>query len=265
MEYRCGGWFTEQAGMRRFRPGWAPTVAVLLMLPLMVSLGFWQLDRAEEKRALLQVFAERSAAPPLAAEQLPDIAEPVYRHVRLRGRFDAAHSVLLDNSVRDGQAGVELIQPFHDQSSDLWLWVNRGWLPWPDRRQAPAFDTPGDTLNLDGRIYAPPGSTFHLQPDPASERWPRLLTSLDPPALWRQLQREGFTYEVRVMPGPAALRTDWQVVTMGPEKHVGYAVQWFAMATVLAGIYLFLGWRRKAVNSKKENARGRHADPRRHV
>jgi cytochrome oxidase assembly protein ShyY1 len=36
---------------------------------------------------------------------------------------------------------------------------------------------------------------------------------------------------------------------MGPEKHLGYAVQWFAMAVALFGLYLYLGW---------HNAREKH-------
>jgi cytochrome oxidase assembly protein ShyY1 len=30
---------------------------------------------------------------------------------------------------------------------------------------------------------------------------------------------------------------------MGPEMHLGYAVQWFAMAVALFGLFLYLGYR----------------------
>ena len=152
------------------------------------------------------------------------------------------HSVLLDNRMRDGQAGVELLQPFHDQGSGQWLLINRGWLPWPDRRVPVHFDTPAHALALDASVYVSPGSTFQLHPDPEGGQWPHLLTAVDAAQLWPALGREGFAHELRLEPGPAAYRLDWPVVAMGPEKHLGYAVQWFALAGALVLLYLYFGW-----------------------
>lgn len=253
--------------MKRFRPGIAPTLVVLVMLPLFVSLGFWQLSRGEDKRVMLATYAERRAAPAVSAELLPGTADPAYRRVQLRGTFDADHSLLLDNSTREGKVGVELIQPFHDQISGLWLLVNRGWLPWPDRRNAPAFDTPIEPLSLDAWVYVSPGTAFQLHPDAQSGRWPKLVTAIDPPKFWGEIGREGFAHELRLEPGPAAYRLDWPVVAMGPEKHLGYAVQWFAMSTALVGLYLYLGWNntKGKKNNNKENTHGNGHESNQHV
>ena len=51
-----------------------------------------------------------------------------------------------------------------------------------------------------------------------------------------------FAHELRLEPGPATYRLDWPVVAMGSEKHLGYAVQWFALATTLVLLYLYFGW-----------------------
>ncbi|QXI28638.1 SURF1 family protein [Pseudomonas vanderleydeniana] len=230
--------------MRRFRFGVAPTLVVLLLLPVLVSLGFWQLHRSEEKRLLLESYAQRRMAEPLSVGQLHGSADPAFRRVRLRGQFDDQHSYLLDNRIHNGQVGVELIQPFHDQASGLWLLVNRGWLPWPQRRTPPVFSTPEQVLNIDAWVYVAPGATFQLHADPADATWPRLVTAIEPDKLWKELGREGFTYELRQEPGPGSYETGWPVVApgMGPEKHLGYAVQWFAMALALLGLYLYLGW-----------------------
>jgi cytochrome oxidase assembly protein ShyY1 len=238
--------------MTPFRPGIVPTVVVLGLLPLLVWLGFWQLGRADEKRQLLAVYAAHRNAEPIASGQLQGIDDPAFRRVHLRGQFDAEHSFLLDNRMRDGRAGVELLQPFHDQASGLWLLVNRGWLPWPNRRIPPVYDTPVQTLSVDAWVYIPPGATFQLQADPTMTNWPRLVTAFDPLKIWADLGREGFAHEMRLAPGPAAYQLDWAVVAMGPEKHLGYAVQWFAMALTLAGLYLYFGW-----HNKKEKRHGR--------
>ena len=254
--------------MKRFRPGIAPTLVVLAMLPLFVSLGFWQLSRGEEKRVMLETYAERRAAPAVSAELLPTTADPAYRRVQLRGTFDADHSYLLDNSTREGKVGVELIQPFHDQLSGLWLMVNRGWLPWPDRRTPPSFDTPAEASSLDAWVYVAPGVTFQLHPDAQTGGWPKLVTVIDPPKIWRDTGRNGFAHELRLESGPAAYRLDWPLVAMGPEKHLGYAVQWFAMSTALLGLYLYLGWShttRSKNNKNKEHPHGTDHESNQHV
>ena len=155
-----------------------------------------------------------------------------------------------------GQVGVELLQPFYDQSSGLWLLVNRGWLPWPDRRTPPQFTTPDGPLELVARVHVPVGEAFQLQADPAGSVWPRLITAVEPERLWHQLGRGGMSYEVRLEPGPAAYRAEWPLVAMGPEKHTGYAVQWFALAAALVGLYLYLG-----IHTSRQSAREKSHEP----
>lgn len=150
--------------MKRFRPGIVPTLVVAILLPLLVSLGFWQLSRGAEKSALLQSYTERRAAEPMASTELQHTVDPAFRRVRLHGQFDAEHSLLLDNRQRDGKVGVELLQPFHDQATGLWLLVNRGWLPWPDRRTPPQFTTPTQALSLDAWVYVSPARPFSCMP-----------------------------------------------------------------------------------------------------
>ena len=134
--------------MNAFRPGWLPSLLVALLLPGLLWLGVWQLQRGEEKRQLRASFEARRQAEPISLEQLEPLRDPAYRRVQLRGFFDSEHSLLLDSRIRDGHAGVELLQPFYDQSSGLWVLLNRGWLPWPDRRTAPPFDSPDGVLQL---------------------------------------------------------------------------------------------------------------------
>lgn len=228
--------------MNGFRPGWLPSLVVALLLPLLVGLGFWQLSRAEEKRVLLAEFEARRQAEPITVTELERRSDLAHLRIRLHGQFDERHSLLLDNRMRDGQVGVELLQPFYDQASGLWLLVNRGWLPWPDRRTPPQFTTPEQLLSLQARVYVPLGNAFQLQADPNTGDWPRLITAVEPERLWRQLGRGGLAYEVRLEPGPAAYQAQWPLVAMGPEKHSGYAVQWFALAAALFCLYLYLGW-----------------------
>ncbi|MCF7200579.1 SURF1 family protein [Pseudomonas oligotrophica] len=226
--------------MSRFRPGWLPSLLVLVLLPTLAWLGVWQLERGEHKRELLERQAARQAAAPITVEQLEGLADAGYRRVWLQGRFDAAHSFLLDNRTRDGQVGVELLQPFFDEPSGRWVLLNRGWLPWPDRRVPPQFDTPTQSLKLAAWVYAPPGRPFVLNRW-MSDGWPRLINQADPDELWALLGRRGITRELRLEPGPTAYRADWPVTTLSPQQHLGYAVQWFALAAALLVLFVYFG------------------------
>lgn len=239
--------------MSAFRPGILPSVVVALLLPLLVVLGFWQLARAEEKRALLASHELRQHAAPISLAQLEQRKDLANTRIRLSGQFDASHTLLLDNRTHNGQVGVELLQPFYDQPSGLWILVNRGWLPWPDRRTPPQFSTPEQPQELIGQVYLPPGASFQLQADQAGGDWPRLITKVEPAPLWQQLGRGGLAYEVRLEPGPASYLAQWPVVAMSPEKHTGYAVQWFALAAALCGLYLYLGWRNAREQQHEHN------------
>jgi len=76
---------------RHFRPGLLPTIAVSLLLPLLIALGFWQLSRAEEKRTLLAEHEAIEQAPPITLSELFTQTQADGRRVLLRGRFDVEH------------------------------------------------------------------------------------------------------------------------------------------------------------------------------
>src|SRR5690606_37608141 len=116
--------------MSGFKPGLLPTLLVLSMLPVLVWLGFWQLERGEQKREMLAQQDAQAQATPLSPAEVELMASPAYSRVYLQGSFDAEHSFLLDSRTRDGKVGVELLQPFQDQPSGRWVIVNRGWIPW---------------------------------------------------------------------------------------------------------------------------------------
>jgi surfeit locus 1 family protein len=227
--------------MIAFRPGLLPSVLVLLLLPCLIALGFWQLARAEEKRELMAAHQVQQRAAPVSIDELEQYPDLAYKRVQLQGFFDARHALLLDSRTRDGKVGVEVLQPFYDQTSGLWLLLNRGWLPWPDRRIAPTFATPDTPLRLQASVYVPLGEPFQLQGAQPTSGWPRLVSVVKPDDLWQQLGRGGLSYEIRLEPGPASFQSDWPVIAMSPDKHLGYAVQWFALAAALFGLFIYLG------------------------
>lgn len=214
---------------------WKSLLAIVLMLPVLLGLGNWQLKRADEKAALLQDFQQRQALPAVAISDLSEY--PNYRPVTARGKFDPERYWLLDNRIVDGRFGYEIVGLFELKNGKKLL-VNRGWVPGDaGRRQLPLPSIPTAELELQGQMYWGTGKPFSLGEQVVTD-WPRLQQWLNlkkaqaefPALLPTVLQLEEQS--------PAALRIQRVIVNVSPEKHIGYAVQWFAMALMLTVIFL---------------------------
>jgi cytochrome oxidase assembly protein ShyY1 len=205
-----------------------------MLMPVLLTLGFWQLDRAEEKRQLQALFEQRVAAGPVLMSQLEQLPDLHYQAVRLRGEYINEIALLLDNRIYQGRFGYEIITPFQLADSDQIVLINRGWIAGDrSRRTLPEIPAVAGELELLGQIYIPRRELMQLADHP-QQGWPRVVQKLDVAALANELQQTLFPYSVRLSAGSAGLlQANWMVVNQQPEKHVGYAVQWFAMAFTL--------------------------------
>ncbi len=221
---------------------WRTAAFALLLVPLFCALGQWQLGRAEEKRAIAERWDRQRQLPAAAVTALPADPELLrFRPVVLRGEFLPDRDFLLDNRIREGRYGVEVITPLRLKGGELVL-VNRGWQAGDPYRQAlpEVVEVPGE-LELYGYVYVPPGESFTLGEIASGADWPRLVQVIDPAAMAEMLGEPVWPYTVRLgTNSPAALLADWPLVNTQPEKHEAYAAQWFAMAVVLA---VFALWR----------------------
>jgi surfeit locus 1 family protein len=240
---RLGSW--------QFAPGLWPTLVTIVLLGLLTSLGFWQLDRAEQKRRLLaqyeQLAGDRSPLrPDPRAELGPEFN---YRGARVSGYYDGAHQFLLDNRTLDGQPGYEVITPLVTGDGAAFL-VNRGWIPLgPGRDRLPEVTVDGQPRSVSGQIKLPPSRVFMLAEEQPRRVWPYRVQHIDVERFERELGYPVSSYMLLLDPSaPDGYRRNWQPVQgFGPERNVGYAVQWFGLAAALLVIYLVVNLRK--VNS----------------
>ncbi len=226
---------------------WRTTLFTVLLLPALVALGFWQLDRAEEKRALQARYAQRAAAAPVSLAQFDDWSPEAlaFRRITLTGRYLPEPQFYLDNRIRDGRYGHDVISVFVDESSDLAVLLNRGWVAGdPARRSLPEVETPADLLILEAQVYVSPGDPYVLQADEFENLTsPMLVQQNNTPQLRAAVTEVTgltlFPREMRLDPDAVSgFRRDWPVVNLSEEKHRGYALQWFTMAAVLMLVFL---------------------------
>lgn len=207
---------------------WLIAVLALCLVPVLIGLGFWQLDRADQKQQLIDQWQTA-----VIEKGLPDTPKTGVR-VQLRGSFDTMRSFLLDNRTRDGRVGYEVIALFSPEQDVPSVLVNLGWVEADiDRSVLPMIDLPEEILELTGHLVLANGSLV-LAPQRWTEKWPLRIQSIELEEMQKLLGIALYPALLRVSePIISGLETGWKVVNMPPEKHLGYALQWFGLAFVL--------------------------------
>lgn len=231
-----------------FHFNWKLTLFTVLLLPLLVYLGMWQLQREQEKRETQADYDARATQAPVPLTQVnwqaaDDIA---WMRVTATGRYDNARQFLLDNRINQSRVGYEVLTPLLTDSG--LLLINRGWVAQgADRQNLPEISVTTERVVIQGTVYVPGGDIMVLgEEEPAGDDpWPRVIQSLDMEQITSILGETVMPYSVRLDPGaPGLNQINWQPVTLSPETHRGYAVQWFFMAVVLVILYLVFSFRR---------------------
>ena len=224
---------------------WRTTLATALLLPTLLSLGFWQLDRAEEKAALIDRLEARRTIPaitPQSALRLPE-EELADRQVVMDARFTPNRFVLLDNRLRGGKFGYEVVA--FAQVDQLAVALNLGWVRGdPSRQTRPDVVLPNGVQTVSGRLYQPSGDAFMLGENRLPAEFPGVVQQLTLSAwqdeLQSRLEHPVFPLEIRVDEFESvAFDATWAIVNQTPAKHQGYAVQWFTMAAALGLAFIF--------------------------
>lgn len=218
-----------------------PPLAAVVLVVFFTALGFWQLDRAEEKRALLAAFAADGEPVPVAQGLVP----PDFERLRATGHFLADRQFLIDNIVVDGRLGFYVITPMVLESGGLLL-VNRGWTP--ETGEAPAIAIDDATRSVTGRAGHLP--RVGLRPGEAMAEgsgWPKVATFPTADELARELGRDVLPFVLLADADPGSgLLCRWEPREIGPSRHLGYAFQWFALAVAVAAVTVVVYRHRRA-------------------
>ena len=231
-----------QIGNKTFKPGIIPTIVFLLILPILLRLGFWQLDRAEEKRGLISLFKQQNELGPLFIKSNIKLDEKLnYRKAKVEGKYNLSKQIFIDNKIYQGKTGVYVMTPFKLKNSEYSILVNRGWVPMAiDRLTLPNITTTNKELTLFGKIKMQSKKPFTVgERFQSNQGWPALMQ-------WINLPEIEKTSGLKLLPYVLLLDEkeqsgyvrNWKPVVMQPEKSTSYAVQWFALALALTIIYI---------------------------
>jgi len=237
---------------------------MLPLLALLLWLGHWQWNRAAEKQTLLDHWASQALMAPVALPTVPTAntgahsgsnpsidpsnkthAQAQFLRVFANGAYLPSHQVLLDNQTHGGQAGYRVLTPLLLTDGSA-LMVDRGWvrLPGNARDQLPDVTVSGMVRRVQGRLdhfrqaaLREGAGSISLVPD----NGPRVMNYPDATAVSAAIGRPVYPLVLlldRTEPD-GFIREDAPTLSFGPERHLGYAIQWWALAVTLV---LLWGW-----------------------
>lgn len=231
--------FIDSEQFRRF---FVPLAALVLTITF-VSLGFWQLDRAAEKNRVRALFEEDAPY----ATVTGDMPVSEFQNIEAQGRYLGERQVLLSNMFLDGRPGYYAITAFRYAADEPLLMVNRGFIARTASASAkPELAVAGDTRSIRGRAgFLPQVGIRSGEAFRAGDDWPKTATYPTLEELSAELG-EGLLPFVLLLDADAddGFVRSWQPRDRGPMMHYGYALQWFAMAAAVAGIFFWKQWRR---------------------
>ena len=241
------------AGWEFSPTGW-PTLGFIVLFALLLGLGHWQLDRAAEKQAMIAAKqAQQQAAPLVLQQAAPDPLLDRFRPAIAFGEYVMGQQWLLDNRLYQGQPGYHVFSLFRLQQGGLIL-VNRGWVAVGRSRQhLPALPLPRGPQRLRGRLDTPASVGLVLGQSTWQSATDQLVVvpNLDIAAL-AVVKKWALPSLTLVLDADqtGALQYDWRAIeTLSPEKHWGYAAQWFALAVALCSIYIGVNLHRKETHA----------------
>jgi cytochrome oxidase assembly protein ShyY1 len=235
---------------KRRMPLWLGWTLALLVAAGFARLGFWQLARMHEKEAMLanvqEVLAQRVPQPLSLASDASRADD--FDWTSGRGRFADAPAVLLDNQSRGDRAGVKAYRLFEPDAAPPML-VELGWLPLPGDRTMPRVAPIKGDIDMRGLLLPPPSPGLVAATANRASNDTVLATALDAPELPHLLGIAKLPPRVlRLDPAMNGIgyARDLDVLpnTLPPSRHLGYAVQWFALAAAVLATAAVLTFRK---------------------
>jgi surfeit locus 1 family protein len=223
-----------------------PTLVFLCLLPLLLSLGLWQTNRAQEKRDFLQQQAQsQTLETSRLSTAIEDNADALrYKKLEVAGHYDLTQQFLIDNQVNEGKVGYFVLTPFILQGENKGVLVNRGWIAAnSNRTQLPDVSMTAESTVITGRANRFPSVGIKLAgAEIPSNTKPSVVQVVDSEVLVKKLGYPLFSFQLELDKNqPNGFKREWHTTTlMLPEQHTAYAVQWFALAATFT--ILFIGY-----------------------
>jgi len=230
-----------------------PTLIFAITFCGFIVLGFWQIDRADQKNVLNSNYTDRQQEAIIVLDKNNVIDEKsslLWRKVEFEGSFINKQNIILDNQIFNQIAGFNIITPFKIKSSDSLVLINRGWHPnLKNRETLPIINEISDERILQGHIASFPVSGIKLGKNNIETLNSQIFRfqRLDAAELNYFFSAKMMPYMIYLDPIiDKELYGNFKLPAPDSQKNYGYAFQWFAFAITLLIIFIRLSMKRKS-------------------
>ena len=225
-----------------------PSILITATFAFLVSLGFWQLERANDKRSIEASIKQANTGSVELIKKEEGLQSKEYYEVRLQGKYLSDKQFIYDNQIVDQVSGYYVLTPYALEGQSKAILINRGFIPWNGRRDKLADIVIGqETREIKVQI-SKPIKRMELKLSEVGIQFPVLIQSIDLQDMADRAKID-FSSVIGLLDASASngFIRKWEPYTGSIEKHIGYAVQWFLMALVLAiiGIRIAIKQRKK--------------------
>ena len=238
----------------QFSPKLVPTLITMLIIPILIALGIWQLNRAEEKHQIDQGVIQAQNKAPLDINLFlinqDNFSDQIYRNAFLTGRYDTNINFLLDNRTHQGKAGFQVLTPFllnYPSNNPKAILINRGWIAYQGtRNNIQDITTTNKTRKILGTIQKI-GDSIILAEDnnKSSSSYPKIIQSISVEKLSNEINYKLLPIIIQLDKSEeSGFTREWQPYYGTADKSTAYAVQWFSMAFVLLALFIKINTRK---------------------
>ena len=215
-------------------------------MAFLVSLGFWQLDRADQKRTIEASIQKANTGVVELIINQNELLNKEYYEVRLQGSYIGDKQFSYDNQIVDQASGYYVLTPFVLTGQSNAIMINRGFIPWNGRRDQ-LDDIAVDSTYREIKIQVSrPIKRIELKTSDISNQFPVLIQAIDFDVI-EEISSTSFVDVIGLLDPSSddGFVRKWEPYTGSIEKHIGYAIQWFLMALVLGIIGIRIGLKQR--------------------
>ena len=218
-------------------------IFAIIFVPITISLGLWQIERANEKKVIISNYDKLLVSTPIALQKEQPLEN--WQPIETVGAYQDL-VIYEDNAINSGKAGFKIYHLFQN-GDGTFIFVHRGFIERNlIKNNLPRIDTPFRKKNIKGTALFKQNNTFVKNIEESDiriiqefntsvliERFPILKDRYLHPFLFNLDVRDADKFQPIEKP-----------VNMTATKHIGYAIQWFGLCAALIILTIY-AYRRK--------------------
>ena len=156
-----------------------PSILILATMAFLASLGFWQLDRADQKRTIEASIQKANTGVVELIVNQNELLNKEYYEVRLQGSYVSDKQFIYDNQIVDQASGYYVLTPFVLTGQSNAIMINRGFIPWNGRRDQLADIAVGSAFREIKVQVSKPIKRIELKTSDINNQFPVLIQAID--------------------------------------------------------------------------------------